>query len=158
MSNTKLLSEKVVSGKEGLEGDKRAGNIPALNDIALAFPFLPMMWVLEHKTLEKHTLVDSIPDIQTNLPLEQQYIQAAVLTHLPRTRVAHLPRTRVAHLCFTIKMFKIRGSNLNIAIYKGLMVGSHYRAQQVLGLAPKHIKMEKKIGEFNKDEKGAKVL
>ncbi|KAL7316030.1 hypothetical protein PS15m_005179 [Mucor circinelloides] len=109
-----------------------------------------MMWVLEHKALEKHTLVDSIPDIQTNLPLEQQYIQAAVLTHLPRTRVAHL--------CFTIKMLKIRGSNLNIAIYKGLMVGSHYRAQQVLGLAPKHIKMEKKIGEFNKDEKGAKAL
>lgn len=136
--------------KEGLEGGKRAGNIPTLNDIALAFPFLPMMWVLEHKALEKYTLVDSIPGIQKSLPLKLQYIQATV--------VPLFPRTGVAHFCFIIKLPKIGGSNLNIAIYKGLMVDSHYRAQQVLGLALRLIKMEEKIGEFNDGEKEAKLL
>jgi len=82
--------------------------------------------------------VDNIPGMQTSLPLKLQYIQAAVLPLFPRTRAAHF--------CFIIKLLKIGGSNLNIAIYKGLMVGLHYRAQQVLDLAPRLIKMEKKIG------------
>ncbi|CAO3654526.1 unnamed protein product [Mucor fragilis] len=146
-----LARDGVFSMEENFKSRKKVGSTPTLDDITLAFPFLPMMWILEHKTQGKYSLVDGIPNMQTNLPLELQYTQAAALPLYPKTRVAHLS--------VTMQVLRIRGSNpLNIAVYKSSMSLSHHHAKCVPDLVPKLKEIEEKLGEFNNDEKQAEAL
>ncbi|KAF1802328.1 hypothetical protein V8B55DRAFT_1323916 [Mucor lusitanicus] len=146
-----LIEDGLFSTRRGFTAYKELDSSTlTLDDIALALPFLPMMWLLEHKAQGKHTFVDSVPNIQTSLPLELQYIQAAALPLYPRTRVAHIN--------FTIRALNIKGYGFNIEVYKSLMSASHRHAQRMPGLVPALKEIERKLGPFNDDEKQAKVL
>ncbi|KAL9548682.1 hypothetical protein MBANPS3_005570 [Mucor bainieri] len=151
VSLKQLVKDGVICTREGFVIPKKIGSIPSLDDVALAFPFLPMMWILEHKAQDRHTLVDGVPGIETSLPLELQYIHAAALPLYPKTRVAHIN--------FTMKVLMIRESRkLNILVYKNLMSLSYHHAQRVFDLVPKLKAIEEKMGEFNDDEKEAELM
>ncbi|CEP19909.1 hypothetical protein [Parasitella parasitica] len=138
-----LLKEGLFNTVEGFNNIQHNGS-PSLDHIALAFPYLPMMWVLEHKAQNCCQFVNKVPGTDTSLPLELQYLQAAALPLYPRSRIAHVN--------FTIQILRSRGIYFQPKIYRRLMSLAYIHAQ-VPDTLPMLGQLEQQIGELTQEEK-----